>query len=106
MTAKSRISTVSGAVRMVKKQLHLVILVLLIGCQQADMREGQVSSPTDETVAEADLSKQLKINRDALYKGSTELILARRFRTCASIPTRGGSDFSLSSPDTIADLHL
>jgi len=50
----------------------LVMLLLVIGCQQAG--EDISALPGDETIAEAELSKQLKINRDALFKGSSERI--------------------------------
>ncbi|UCE98754.1 MAG: hypothetical protein JSV82_06070 [Planctomycetota bacterium] len=50
----------------------LVILLVAIGCQQA--REDILALPSDGAIAEAELSKQLKINRDALFKGSNERI--------------------------------
>ncbi|MHC4159022.1 MAG: hypothetical protein ACYSSO_08075, partial [Planctomycetota bacterium] len=50
----------------------LVMLLLVSGCQQAGEDISALSG--DETIAEAELSKQLKINRDALYKGSSERI--------------------------------
>ena len=49
----------------------LVILLLAIGCEQVDKGE---SLPVDETIAEAELGRQLKINKDALFKAVTERI--------------------------------
>jgi len=54
--------------------LSLVILLLVIGCEQADIERGKSLLPVDEAIAEAELGKQLKINRDALLKGSSEQI--------------------------------
>jgi len=47
------------------------MLLFVIGCEQADVGRRH---PADEAIAEAELSRQLKINRDALYKGSSEQI--------------------------------
>ena len=55
------------------KRFFLVILLFVTGCEQADMRQ-EKSALIDEAVVEAQLSKQLKINRDALLKGSSEQI--------------------------------
>ncbi len=54
------------------KRLYLVILVLVIGCQQAGIGANKPALPANEVVAEAELDKQLKINRDALLKGTSE----------------------------------
>jgi hypothetical protein len=56
------------------KRFFLVILLLVIGCQQADITQEKSALMVEETVAEAQFSKQLKINRDALLKGSSEQI--------------------------------
>jgi HEAT repeat protein len=56
------------------KRACLVILLLVIGCEQADVDRDKASLLVDEAVAEAKLGKQLKINRDALLKGSSEQI--------------------------------
>ena len=89
-------------IRMTMKRLYLIILLLVIGCQQNSVSangsavsadktaetsqqvakqekpslaalEGQNKSPA-RPVAEAELDKQLKINRDALFRGSSEQI--------------------------------
>jgi len=50
------------------------MLLFVIGCEQADVGRRQSALPVDEAIAEAELGKQLKINRDALFKGSSEQI--------------------------------
>lgn len=62
------------AIGMRTKRICLVILLLVIGCEQADMGRDKPALRVDEAVAEAELGKQLKINRDALLKGSSEQI--------------------------------
>jgi HEAT repeat protein len=52
----------------------LVVILLLIGCQQAEISPERPAFPVDETIAEAELSRQLKINREALLKGTSEQI--------------------------------
>lgn len=59
-------------VEMSSKRLFMVLLVLVIGCQQGSIGEQQseISSPP---AAEAKLSTQLQVNKDALLnKGSSE----------------------------------
>jgi len=67
------------------KHLFLIILLLILGCRQNSVAQEQVSTEAlvaqDDVSAEAqkpeqesDLNKQLKINRDALLKGSSEQI--------------------------------
>ncbi|MHC4462728.1 MAG: HEAT repeat domain-containing protein [Planctomycetota bacterium] len=53
-------------------RLYLLILLLVIGCQQAGVSANKPALRTNEAVAEAELDKQLKINRDALLKGTSE----------------------------------
>jgi HEAT repeat protein len=53
--------------------IPLVILLLMIGCEQADVGQDKPLL-VDEAIAEAKLGKQLKINRDALFKAVTERI--------------------------------
>ncbi len=50
----------------------LAISLVVAGCQPAD--KGESALPVDETIAEAELTKQLKINRDALFKATGEQI--------------------------------
>ena len=52
--------------------VSLVILLLVIGCEQVD--KGESTLPVDEAIAEAELGRQLKINKDALFKAVTERI--------------------------------
>ena len=56
----------------------VVILLLVIGCQQADIDIDEsamaIDTPTNDKVAVAELSEQLKVNRDALLQGSSEQI--------------------------------
>jgi len=59
-------------IRVSAKRLCLVILLLVIGCQQAGIGANKPTLRTNEAIAEAELDKQLKINRDALLKGTSE----------------------------------
>ena len=59
-------------IRMSAKRLYLVMLLLVIGCQQAGVGAHKPALPANEAIAEAELDKQLKINRDALLKGTSE----------------------------------
>lgn len=59
-------------IAMVTKRLYLVILLLAIGCQQAGIGQDKPALQANETVAEAELGRQLKINKDALLKGTNE----------------------------------
>ncbi len=59
-------------IRVSAKRLCLVILLLVIGCQQAGIGANNPTLRTNEAIAEAELDKQLKINRDALLKGTSE----------------------------------
>jgi len=61
-------------VRMSAKRLHLVILLLVIGCQQLGISADNPAALVNNATAEAKLDKQLRINRDALLKGSSEQI--------------------------------
>lgn len=56
------------------KWLYLVILLLVIGYQQAGIGADKAALPVNEVIADAELDKQLRINRDALLKGSSEQI--------------------------------
>jgi len=59
---------------MITKRLYLVILLLVIGCQQSCIGQNESVASTSEEIVENGLSKQLKINVDALLKGSSEQI--------------------------------
>lgn len=68
---------------MVAKRLYLVILLLLlvIGCQQGGVGQDKAARPSDKiksdkikTAVKGELSRQLKINQDALLQGANEQI--------------------------------
>ena len=59
---------------MTTKRLYLLILLLLVGCQQAEISEGSPTSPANGTVATAEISKQLKIYESTLLEGTSEQI--------------------------------
>jgi HEAT repeat protein len=54
------------------KWFCLAVLLLVIGCEQAEVGGELPAFPFDETIAEAEFSRQLKINREGLFKGSTD----------------------------------
>jgi len=56
------------------KWFCLTILLLVIGCEQARVGPEKPAFPADETIADAEFSRQLKINRESLFKGSTDQI--------------------------------
>lgn len=58
--------------RMSRKELCLLLLVLVIGCQQAGVGVEEAVVAAEGAVAEAEVDKQLRINREALLKGSSE----------------------------------
>jgi HEAT repeat protein len=60
--------------KMVMKRLYLAMLLLAIGCQPAGVGQDKPAQPSDKTVAEAKLGRQLKINKDALLQGANEQI--------------------------------
>jgi len=62
------------AILMGAKRLYLILLLLLAGCQQAGTGIDKPALPADKAIAESGLDKQLKINRDALLKGTSEQI--------------------------------
>ncbi|MHC4184885.1 MAG: HEAT repeat domain-containing protein, partial [Planctomycetota bacterium] len=56
------------------KRLYLVVLLLLIGCQQAGVGQDAPAQPDTVTAAEGKSDDQLEINREALLKGPSEQI--------------------------------
>jgi len=52
------------------KRLYLVIFMLAIGCHLAGIAQEKPSAPAQSTPANAELDPQLKVNKDALLKGS------------------------------------
>ena len=61
-------------IRMSTKRLYLLIMLLMVGCQQAGMSAGRPASPANKTEAKAELSKRLKIYESTLLEGTSELI--------------------------------
>lgn len=56
------------------KRSYLLMLLLLLGCQQADVSVGEPAPPVSEAVAEAELGRQLKIYKSTLLEGTSEEI--------------------------------
>ncbi len=56
------------------KWLSVIILLLLIGCRQPPVSSDKAALAPGKTVAEAELTRQLEINKEALLKGSTDRI--------------------------------
>lgn len=61
-------------IRMSTKRLYLLILLLLVGCQQAGMSADTPASPANKSGAKVELSKQLKIYESTLLEGTSEQI--------------------------------
>jgi HEAT repeat protein len=59
---------------MTTKRLYLLLLLFLVGCQQAEISEASPASPANNTVAKAEISKQLKIYESTLLEGTSEQI--------------------------------
>ena len=74
MIIKPARSGFSKVIRMSAKKLYVVILLLVIGCQQAGISADKATLPTSDPNVKTEPNKQLKINKDALLKGSSEQI--------------------------------
>jgi HEAT repeat protein len=61
-------------IRMSTKRLYPLILLLLVGCQQAGISEVNPASPANNAVAKPEISKQLKIYESTLLEGTSEQI--------------------------------
>lgn len=59
-------------IRMSAKRLYLIILILAIGCQQAGIGQDKPAVPAKGTPTKAELDPQLKVNKEALLKGSID----------------------------------
>jgi len=60
-------------IRMSTKRLYLIIILMLaIGCQQAGIGQDKPAVPAKGTPAKAELDPQLKVNKEALLKGSID----------------------------------
>jgi HEAT repeat protein len=61
-------------IRMSTKRLYLLILLLMVGCQQTGVSTAKPASSAKKTEAKAELSKQLKIYESTLLEGTSEQI--------------------------------
>lgn len=61
-------------IRMITRRLYLLILLLLVGCQQSGVGADRAVLPANESEVKADLSKQLKIYESTLLEGKSEQI--------------------------------
>lgn len=61
-------------IRMSTKRLYLLILLLMVGCQQAGVSVGRSASLPNKKGIKAELSKQLKIYESTLLEGKSEQI--------------------------------
>ncbi len=76
-TAKREPSRFFKVIRMSTKRLYLVMLVLVIGCQQAGISVNKsilAANATNGASAKAKPDEQLEINKNALLKGPSEEI--------------------------------
>ena len=61
------------AIKMSTKRSYLVILLLMIGCQQAGIGQDKPAQPANGTGAATEIDSQLQLNKEALIsKGSSE----------------------------------
>jgi len=61
-------------IQMSFKRLHFVLLLLIIGCQQAGAVGDGGTSPSESNLVNKGVDKQLEINRVALFNGETDKI--------------------------------
>ena len=54
------------------KRLYLAVFMLAIVCQQASIGQDKPAVPTESTTAKTELDPQLKVNKEALLKGSID----------------------------------
>ncbi len=59
---------------MAGRKVHLVLLLLAVGCQQVSVSAQKPAPTVEEVVTEAEVDTQLRINRDALLRGASEEI--------------------------------
>lgn len=59
-------------IRMISKRLYLIILMLVIGCQQASIGQNKPVAVSNSTSVTKELDAQLKVNKEALDKGSID----------------------------------
>jgi len=73
-TSNQKYSILLKVLIMTAKTLYLAILLVFIGCQQSGIGQEKSALLSSEAVTDTKLSKQLKINRDTLLKGTSEQI--------------------------------
>ena len=74
MMAELTVRGLSKVIRMVARRLYPLILLLVIGCQQAGVSQDKSIAPARGTVADSKLDRQLDINKTALLEGPSEQI--------------------------------
>lgn len=74
MVAKFAGKLLFKVIQMGARRSYLAVVLLVIGCQQSVISAEKPTTVAKETVTKAELDTQLKVNRDALLKGSSEQI--------------------------------
>lgn len=75
MKIKVQSAVLLKVIAMGSKQLYILMLLLVIGCQQATISQDKPTLPPDTTtVAPSELDKQLRIYKSALLEGKNEQI--------------------------------
>ncbi len=78
MDGMRRVIFFDRMVEMSKRCMHLLIILLLIGCQHAaageDKNTARPESAAEKSAVESDSSQQLNINKEALFNGTTEQV--------------------------------
>jgi HEAT repeat protein len=72
MKLKASREDFSGIFCMTVRYLNIILLLLLVGCQQMRAAENSSLNNQKQSINPKQLDKQLKINRDALLQGPTE----------------------------------
>ncbi|MHC4191422.1 MAG: HEAT repeat domain-containing protein [Planctomycetota bacterium] len=81
LTHKSFFWAVRMGAKWLYRRVPLLMLLLVIGCQQTGIGQDKPAVPVKDTVAEVELDEQLKVNRDALFKGSINAATVLLFST-------------------------
>ncbi len=81
LTHKSFFWAVRMSAKWLYRRVPLLMLLLVIGCQQTGIGQDKPAVPVKDTVAEVELDEQLKVNRDALFKGSINAATVLLFST-------------------------
>ena len=74
MTSKFAGKLLFKVIGMGARRSYLIVLLLTIGCQQSVISAEKPMTVVRETATRPELDTQLKVNRDALLKGSSEQI--------------------------------